>query len=224
MLLQRLRKYAAHHGLASTLFHLAYRLTNSAVMLMIFRVVVLAKGDMNWDLIASGAGDGWTFLTCEDLRRYSASDPSLDLDDTFLTEALARGDRCHAFIQDGILGAYAWFASGPTPIQDSLTAVFSPGWIYMYKAFTAPGFRGRRLYGTGVARAMQTFLAQQNFKGLVSCVQSHNRASQRGLRHIGFRTIGRVFVLGGRRPSLSYASPGCRCLFHARIHSPRRPG
>lgn len=221
--LKRLRDYAARHGLASTLFHLAYRLANSACMLMVFRVVVLAKGDMDWQLIAA-PGEQWVFLGPEELRRYSAADRSLELDESFLKEALARGDRCHAFIQDGVLGAYAWFASGPTPIQDSLTAIFSPGWIYMYKAFTAPGFRGRQLYGAGVAKAMQAFLAQQNFKGLVSCIQAHNPASQKGLRRIGFRTAGRVLVLGWRRPCLSYASPGCRLLFCARILSSGPPG
>jgi hypothetical protein len=223
MAFERLRNYAARHGLASTLFHLVYRLANSAVMLMVFRVVVLARSDIDWGLVA-GAGDHWTFLSQEDLRRFSQTDPSLDLDDAFLSEALARGDRCHAFVKDGILGAYAWYANGPTPIQDSLTAVFHPGYIYMYKAFTAPGFRGRRLYGTGVAKAMQAFLQQRNFKGLVSCVQSHNSASQKGLQYIGFKTVGRVYVLGGKRPCLSYASPGCRYLFGAKIDSPNPPG
>ena len=216
MVLDRLRNYAARHGLASTLFHLTYRLANSAAMLMVFRIVVLARAEIDWGLVA-GAGEHWTFLNQDEIRRFSAADPSLELDEAFIAAALARGDRCHAFVQDGSLGAYAWFASGPTPIQDSLTAIFSPGWVYMYKAFTAPGFRGRRLYGIGVAKAMQSFLAQQNFQGLVSCVQSHNRSSQKGLQRIGFRTVGKIFVLGGKRPFLSYASRGCRSVFHARI-------
>jgi len=93
----------------------------------------------------------------------------------------------------------------------------------MYKAFTAPAFRGRRLYGTGVAKAMQAFRSEQNFHGLVSCVQSHNRASQKGLQRIGFRTVGKVFVLGRKQPFLSYASPGCRSLFRARIQFNKPP-
>jgi len=117
MVIKRVRNYAARHGLASTLFHLAYRLANSAALLMVFRVVVLSRAEMDWGFIA-GTADQWSFLTSDELRRYSAADPSLDLDDAFVTEALARGDRCHGFIQDGVLGAYAWFASGPTPIQD----------------------------------------------------------------------------------------------------------
>jgi hypothetical protein len=223
MVLERLRNYATRHGLASTLFHLAYRLTNSAIMLMVFRVVVLAKGDPEWALVA-GAGDQWGFLSQDDLRRFSERDPSLDLDGDFLTEAFARGDRCFAFVQDGILGAYAWYANGPTPIQDSLAAVFGPGYIYMYKAFTAPAFRGRRLYGIGVVKAMQAFRQQRSFKGLVSCVQSHNRASQKGLQHIGFETVGRVVVFGCKRPCLSYASRGCRSLFCIRVQRPKPPG
>jgi hypothetical protein len=211
------------HGLGSTLFHLAYRLMNSAIMLMVFRVVVLAKGDLDWGLVQA-AGDQWGFLGQDDLRRYSENDPSLELEGDFLTEAFARGDRCYAFVQDGILGAYAWYANGPTPIQDSLTAMFGPGYVYMYKAFTAPGFRGRQLYGTGVAKAMQAFRGQRSFKGLVSCVQSHNRASQKGLQRIGFRTVGRVVVFGFRRPCLSYATRGCRGRFRARIQRPEPPG
>ncbi|WP_226738548.1 GNAT family N-acetyltransferase [Microvirga lenta] len=212
----RLRNYVARHGLASTLFHVVYRLANSAVMLMVFQVVVLARGEVDWEL-AAGHGGQWGFLGQDELKRLSRADPSLELDEEFLSGAFARGDRCFAFIQDGILGAYAWYAVGPTPIQDSLTAVFGPGYVYMYKAFTAPAFRGRRLYGMGIARAMQALLEQQGFKGLVSCVQSHNRPSQKGLRRIGFRTVGRILVLGGRRPCLALCSPGCRSLFCARI-------
>ena len=213
---ERLRRYMLHHGLAHTLFHLAYRMTNSAVMVMVFKVVILARGDLDWSLIPD-QDSRWGFLSQDEVRRFIQADPALDLDERFITEAFARGDQCFAFVENGTLGAYTWYATCPTPIQDGVVAEFHPDYVYMHKAFTAPAFRGRRLYGTGVTRAMWSLIKEKNCKGLISCVHVHNQPSQKALRRIGFKTVGRIALLGGRRPYNSWASPGCRSVFRAII-------
>ncbi|MFC4173468.1 GNAT family N-acetyltransferase [Microvirga sp. GCM10011540] len=215
---ERLRRYVLHHGLFNTFFHLIYRLTNSSVMVLIFRIVTLTRGDVDWSLVV-GSDDRWGFLSEDELIRLSRLDPSLELEDKFLSQAFARGDRCFGFVEDGILGAYAWYSVGPTPIQDFLVAAFDPNYIYMHKAFTSPAFRGRRLYGIGVARAMHALAQERRFEGLISCIQSHNQPSLKALRRIGFKTVGRTGVLGRRRPCVSFSTPGCRSLFSAKIQS-----
>jgi hypothetical protein len=215
MRIGRFWNYVLRHGLVSTFFHLGYRVTNSALMMMVFKIVVLDTGDWNLDLIP---GDGeWRFLDREELERFSRADPSLNLTEDFLSQASARGDRCHGLIKGETLCAYAWYAKGPAPIGDSLEADFDPRYVYMYKAFTSPDLRGRRLYGAGVCGAMRELTRQGCCKGMISCVQSHNLASQKALERIGCRTVGRVVVLGGRQPCLTYSSRGCRSLFRARI-------
>jgi hypothetical protein len=216
---ERVRRYVLHHGLANTLFHLAYRVTNSAVMVLIYKVVVLAEAHMDWNLLGADRAGQWGFLSYNALRRFARSDPSLQLDDAFLSEALARGDRCYGFVEDGTLGAYAWYSNSPTPIQDALVADFDPGYVYMHKAFTLPTFRGRQLYGIGVTRAMQALMQEGKYKGLISCVQLHNQPSLKALQRMGFKTVGRVVVLGGRRPYISYSDSGCRSVFRAEVRS-----
>lgn len=211
----RIRTYVQHHGFGSTLFHLSYRLANSVAVLLVFRIVVLMQPDLGQGLGAH-VSTGWGFLSIDALKQF-ARDPSLELDEAFLVQAIERGDRCYGFIENGVLGAYAWYSTGPTPIQASIVAEFDPGYIYMHKAFTRPAFRGRGLYGTGVAGAARALLREGRYKGLISCVQLHNRPSLKGLQRIGFRSIGQIVVLGRKQPFVSCASPSCRSLFRALI-------
>jgi len=219
-MLEPVRDYGRRHGVVGALLRIAGRLTGSAMLLMVFRVLV---GDAGLCPPLLDFAEGWSFLRHDDLNRFASADPSLDLDSAFLVEALARGDSCLGLVLNGVLAAYAWYALGPVPLEGGLMATPLPGYVYMYRAFTAPAFRGRRLYGAGVAAGMQAFKQQlPGFKGIVSCVEWHHHASLNGLERIGLRAVGRLFAFGGRRPRLSYVSYGCRGVFAARIERERR--
>jgi RimJ/RimL family protein N-acetyltransferase len=211
----RFRSYVLHHGLAATLFHLGYRALNRAAMVMIFRVVALdGRGMKQEPATARGI---WRFLSRDELDGFSSKDPSLELTRDFIALAFARGDKCYGFVQDGVLGAYAWYSTSPTPVQDSLVAHFDRSRVYMHKAVTAPAFRGQRLYGIGVERALQTLVGERTAVGLISCVQIHNHPSQKALKRIGFRTIGWTMVLGWRKPWIVFSSFGCMPSFRMLI-------
>jgi len=94
------------HGVAYTLLHLAYRLINYVVVCLYFEVSVLSAEDSHRSLAADLTGH-WAFLSYDQLRFFGRSDPALLLDDEFLDQAIARGDRCYAYIEGNTLGAYA---------------------------------------------------------------------------------------------------------------------
>jgi RimJ/RimL family protein N-acetyltransferase len=66
---------------------------------------------------------------------------------------------------------------------------------YMYKAFTHPDYRGRRLYGVGMALALKA-LAERGITKLVTTVHTNNFASLSSCRRLGYQRIGRFWTLG----------------------------
>ncbi|WP_201835671.1 GNAT family N-acetyltransferase [Microvirga zambiensis] len=196
--------------------HLAYRAINYVILALCFEVKVLLLEDVEWSLVADWNGY-WSFLSYDQLRYFSQADPFLLLGEAFLDQAFARGDRCYAYVKDGTLGAYTWYSTVPTPLRDGLVATFHPDYIYMYKAFTAPAFRGQRLYGIGVTCAFQALMEEKKYRGLVSYVEVHNQPSLKALRRIGFKTVGMAIVIGLRHPLFSYISARCKGIFHAKV-------
>jgi ribosomal protein S18 acetylase RimI-like enzyme len=211
-----LHSYIQRHGPTNTLFYLASRVINHIFIVLPFKVAVLLVDDADWSL-AADRSDSWSFLDFNQLRLFGRSDPSLLLDDKFLNEAFARGDRCYAYVEDGTLGTYAWYSTITTPLQDGVVATFHPDYIYMYKAFTAPAFRGRKLYGIGVSRAFRALIQEGGRKALVSYIEVHNQSSLKALRRIGFKPVGTVIVVGMKRPWISYSSAGCRTISRAEV-------
>lgn len=205
---QSIRQHSSRYGLVSTAFNLGYRGVNRAFTAMVLKVLVLSPDGVNRSLI-KGQDDRWKFLSREEIERFSRSDPALGLDGEFLTQAFARGDRCYGVVQDGVLVSYGWYSRQPTPISEHLTVQFNPDYVYAYKAFTAPAFRGRQLHGIGMGRAMQAFL-EQGRKGLILYVEAHNQASLKSCERIGCRNIGTVTVAGVGRACAACSSPGCR--------------
>src|SRR6478736_3684486 len=102
-------RHLKRYGAANTLLYAAYQLANSTVMLLIFRIMTLDPGDLDWSLIAA-QDERWKFLGPDELWQFSEQDDSLELDAGFLAAAFARGDRCYGFVENGTLGAYTWYA------------------------------------------------------------------------------------------------------------------
>ena len=134
------------------------------------------------------------FASFDELRRWLADNPDAsDLSAGFLDGAEARGDRCLAVTSDGDLASYGWYSRrSPIPLTGELRLSFDQGrWLYMYKGFTLPAHRGRRLYAVGVERAVSV-AADDGYRGLVSCVEATNCASLRACDRIGYEIFGSV--------------------------------
>ena len=161
------------------------------------------------------------FLTPSELRRY-ARDPGYDLPESFLERACAAHDECFAIGAGDELAAYGWYSTSANHFTEELTLHFSPLWVYMYRGFTHPAHRGKRLHAIGMTMALAAYQAR-GFKGLVSCVEATNAASLKSVYRMGYRTFGTIY--GARLGALVHVpraksrlldhqlvlcSPGCR--------------
>jgi hypothetical protein len=160
-------------------------------------------------------------LDSETVWRYAAQ-PDLDLPESFVRRALSVGDECFAIRDGDTLAAYGWYSSSANHFSDDLTLHFSHEWVYMYRGFTHPAYRGKRLHAFGMTLALAAYQARA-FKGLVSCVEARNRASLTSVYRMGYRDFGTIYgirmgrLLGVKHSTsralnhqLVYCTPGCK--------------
>jgi len=129
--------------------------------------------------------------------------------DEFYAGVIARGDRCHYMADGDRVAGYGWYATAPVPESDDTWIHFSPDYVYMYKGFTAPEYRGKQLHAYGMAHAAAEACAR-GYKGLISFVEVHNEQSLRSVARLGYRTFGTCVRLRLFGRTLTFSSPGCR--------------
>jgi hypothetical protein len=173
-----------------------------------------------------------SFVSADELARYVAR-PEYELTDRFVSRELALGHECFAIRTDQTLAAYGWYATTPTHFTDDLSVHFDRPWVYMYKGFTHPAFRGRRLHAIGMTLALTLYRAR-GFRGLVSIVTADNAASLASCARMGYRRFGSIYtmrpgrILGLARPRwlnhvFMIASPGCKAFGFRLERSPVSP-
>jgi hypothetical protein len=163
------------------------------------------------------------FIDAETIQRYAAQ-PEYDMPETFLRRALAVDDECFAILHGEALAAYGWYSTSANHFSDDLTLHFSPEWVYMYRGFTHPAYRGHRLHAIGMTMALGAYRAR-GFNGLVSIVDAHNDASLKSCYRMGYREFGTIYavrlgrLLGIHHPKgallnyqLIYCTPGCKAF------------
>jgi len=127
----------------------------------------------------------------------------------FAQRALAKGDRCHGVLDSGELVSFTWYSAGATELVDGLIADFHPDYVYGYKSFTHPGYRGRRLHALSLAHALRRF-ASEGLKGVLGFVEAENYSSVRSGLRAGGSILGRVWIISlGSRTWLLHTA-GCR--------------
>lgn len=198
-----------HFGVLRTACDVTFRAINLCCYFRVLRALKLEQ-------VHPGFGDAmsvnWQFLNAEQLETF-AKDPANELSEAFLSAALAKGDQCYAALDGSRLAAYSWYSHEPTE-ADGLRLTFRPDYVYMYKAFTHPDYRGRRLYAAGVNRALTEYLAQ-GYRGLIADVEIYNYGSLRSLERLGCEGFGRTSILKIGKRSLVLTSPGCRAYGYA---------
>jgi len=192
MAARRIRSNLATLGLADTLYDLALRAANRVLLIKILKGMAVERVDAAF-LICPEPYRA-TFLAGKRLREFSW-DPGNELPGSFLDEALSKDDECYGLLAGEALAAYGWYSRRPTRI-DPPDIVLHPGdrYVYMYKGFTHPGHRGRRLHAIGMTLALQHYLSK-GYDGLVSYVESNNFSSLKSVSRMGYETFGAVYVL-----------------------------
>jgi L-amino acid N-acyltransferase YncA len=80
----------------------------------------------------------------------------------------------------------------------------------MYKAYTVPEYRGRKIHAAALTRAAEHF-RQRGVAQMIAIVEFGNWASLRSHSQIGFRPAGRLLCVGRR--SIGW---GCGALLRDR--------
>lgn len=206
--------------MARTVYAYALKAINAVFVLRILRGVSVDAPDAAF--LKSAEGHGVGFLAGPQLREF-ARDASTELSGGFLDEALARGDECYAIRDGATLAAYGWYSFGGTPIGiGDLTLSFAPRYVYMYKGFTDPRYRGQRLHAIGMTQALSHY-RRSGYKGLVSYVEADNFDSLKSCFRMGYAVFGSIYVVRLFGRYLAFSSPGCARfefrLGHAEPHA-----
>lgn len=143
------------------------------------------------------------FLTPEELELFS-EDPANDLDSEMVARLRAGKDFCYAAVHENRLAAYGWYALEDIEAEHNfgISMSFSQDCAYMYKGFTHPDFRGKRLHGILMGQALRG-LSSHKIEALVSTVGWTNFASLASCDKLGYERLGRVWTLQSGKKILS---------------------
>jgi hypothetical protein len=198
------RKY----GVGATLHDAGCLLINKLVQFQVLEGMAVRVQDVRDPGLFDAPGFDGRFVGEDELAEY-AQDGAHDFSADFLSEACGRGDRCYALFDGRALAAYGWYSNLPTPIDEHFVLRFDPAYTYMYKGYTAPAYRGKRLHAVGMCRALRA-VTEEGRRGLVSWVFSNNFASLRSVKRMGYRIFGRAYVLRAGDYCLTHSTRGCR--------------
>jgi hypothetical protein len=179
-------------GFRSGNYGLAYCLFNRLAFYKVLQGMTVTMESLDQKYLDGNQEYRCVFISEEETHSHS-QDPVYGMTDQFIGRAMLKGDRCYAILDGDRLASYGWYSDQPTLINSELRLHFKPGWMYMYKGFTHPDYRGQRLHAIGMARALQTFV-EQGYQGLIAYVETCNFASLRSVDRMGFRNFGRVVI------------------------------
>ncbi len=200
-------------GLSKTLYSLSLKAVNRLVLLKILNCVTIDSVDPK--CLRGNEKYRYTFLDRDRLSEFSAN-KEYELSPTFLDGAFERGDECYAILDGNVLASYGWYSSRPTGVSfdssedgnEGLLLHFSSEYIYMFKGYTHPDYRGQRLHAIGMTRALESYL-DRGHKGLVSFVESDNYASLKSCYRMGYKDFGKIYFVKLFGKYLIYCSGGC---------------
>lgn len=112
---------------------------------------------------------------------------------------LRAGQTCAVVRAGGAVVGYCWSTTAPASVEEVRCRVVpAADEVYLYDAYTAPAWRGRRLFPAMLAALLDAARAQGRRRALIFVLAS-NRASRRAIERAGFRrflAVTRVEVLG----------------------------
>jgi len=146
---------------------------------------------------AHGVPDGYTFRwgTRGDIERCAERHTELDSEDRRLGVArLKMGHRVVLGLCDETVVFSMWLNPYCLNIPGDLKRRLADHQAFIYKAFTSPDHRGRRLYQAGM-RFVLADLQRSGLQELVGYAHVKKRASRGGLVALDFHVAGRYHVI-----------------------------
>ena len=142
------------------------------------------------------------FLTAREVRRHS-NDPANEMSSSFAERMLCGRDLCYAALKGHTLAGYAWLALGSIEAEQNrgrnprsgVAASFRTDTAFVYKAFTRPEFRGRRLYSACLVGALDE-LASRGICKLLVTTDWTNHSALASCHRAGCHDVGSLVRFG----------------------------
>lgn len=195
-------------GALACVHDVAKRAMNKVIPLRVLRTVKLTREGVDARYLEMPPGFRGHFATADELARWQG-EAQCQLDAEFVRQALARDDRCYVITCGQTLASYGWYSQRPTAISKDLILHFDPAWVYMFKGYTLPEYRGMRLHAIGMAHALDDQV-REGAHGILSYVESNNFASLRSCYRLGYEQVGTIVACRSPRKTHIFESPGCR--------------
>jgi ribosomal protein S18 acetylase RimI-like enzyme len=208
MKLTRIRKSAADFGWPAALQAVAHGAVNRVVLFRVMKCVQVSEVDPRF--LEIDPRFEHRVLDANTLRRFSAIQ-RYGLSQSFLDEALAKGDECYGILDGDRLASFGWYSVEPTMISDDLRLHFDRRRVYMYKGFTDPDYRGQRLHAIGMTHALKLY-RERGSKGMVSYVDASNFDSLRSCWRMGFQEVGQIYYLRTADRYWIHTDAACRAF------------
>lgn len=195
--LRRIRRTRRHSGTRGAAKMMLNELLVRGARVDVMQVIALDPDDMDVPPVDSSIET--RFLKPSEIRRFAAN-PSNNLPPEFAERAERGLDLCYAALHGDRLANYGWYALGCVEPEHAAGAALGlpPNVAYMYKLFTHPDFRGRRLNGACMGRATLE-LRKRGIDRIASLVYWSNEPSLRSCQRLGFRRVG-LLVIGKSGP------------------------
>lgn len=172
---------------------------NRFALFKVLAGMTLTPDSIDANILKGGEHFTCRFLSAKELREYSLHAEN-DLPPDFVEQAAQREDKCFAILDGAVLASYGFYSTQPTLLiasedaEKSLYLRFNDSFVYMFRGFTHPDYRGQRLHALGMGLAMQHFCAQGKL-GLISYVEAQNFSSLKSVERLGYRIFGRIYIL-----------------------------
>jgi hypothetical protein len=207
-IVQQVRENASRYGARAALHDLEHRLVNRVAHVEVLKGMRVLLGDVPSADMFEAPGFEARFVPPSELEA-AARAGTHEISFEFLERARERGDRCYGIYEGATLASYGWYAQKPTLIDEHFLLHFDPTYTYMFKGYTLPAYRGKRLHAVGMCRALRSF-TEEGQKGLISFVASHNFASLRSVARMGYQIFGDLYLVRAGKHAFAFASKGCR--------------
>ncbi len=202
-------------GIARTLQFAIFRQINKLFYLDCLHVIILNREDLRPLDPAKTARFSAKIATREQLEEMEKQGcwglPPKAL------EYFDRGDICLLSYVDNELAGYTWALKGECPaFVEGLTVSAPPGYLYNFCGFTHPDYRG---YGLQSFRhhALLNHERWKDRKGLLGFVVHSNRSSKRGQEKGGYKTIGKIYIIGTKSKIFAHIGKSLQTMGIKRI-------
>ncbi|MCI0332513.1 MAG: hypothetical protein L0228_04745 [Planctomycetes bacterium] len=142
------------------------------------------------------------FLTADEVTKY-AEDPTYYLEPVMAERVRKGREVCFAALCGNRLAAFGFYALNYIEPQHAsgVAMSFPPHVAFMTYGLTHPDFRGARLHGLIMGRALQE-LGQRGITEFASLVARSNLASLKSCYRLGYISLGNMTIVGGKKRSI----------------------